>query len=1112
MADNKKEIEYFLKLYHQEYGGDKVLTNLKQIVNVADSVKKGFKSVGDSANDAAKGVKQITSAAASAVSVFNGLLKPIGLTGFSLDSILKTNDNLNKSLRSIGNEFLKYGIGFSQLDSRINKFAISNRMLRSEVMGLANTIQHGFRDAAGNFENIIKLFERMVGNNPQAIQQQISNLSALSNEYIGLGRAITSVGENGLLSEYQKGMLELYADLGDATGSLSRQQTDMLKDMLASQKNINKEDKERRDQLDAQINALRTFEQTQERIIVQLASQLMPVVQKVSDFIQNFNTEIVSTAKYVAYIVAGFSALKGTLSVLNSVGQIGAFGLGYAKQIAAGLGGTAAGSVAAGSAAAAGTAAGSVAAGTAATGTAAAGTAAAGMTGAAFLGAAGLSAGTAAAGLFAGNSLGETSLGESIANFLLTGGGINKGILGSSDLTGLSASEYRSGENSLNKDLIRRYSKTFGKMFSSASSPEELGLIESQRVYFELSEKLRKEQVSKQTGLFNNVLNIGSGGASYRITDEEKEIMKEMKYQAEIIKENKKQFLNRKKLTEEKEKLDIADKIKKTEEEIFKLEDATTKKRQQQRLELDLMRQNLESQKNVMQSQFGLVSSIADRIRALGGNRSMNSLFGAMNTSSQFSSGFLNQSAYALSASQSVLNDVPSAISGLRDKKAIEIKQKMDEVVSLRRDLEKINSDITGENDDKKYAELIDKKKTKMLELQSKEHDIKNADNEVNRDSLKIYNEATSKVIQAQNDFNKAIIDGAEAYRAMYSVKDFALELQSSAEAVAQSQVSLADNLAMGIAASSEMRMQASDQIAKNITILQEKMLLIDRTEAQSMKDKVIAQQKMISARNEEEKMAAQGELDKAEMSLLKVNKDRLDTENSIYGKMQQQAQLLRTLRDGYISAINAMNTGAGVFSKIIIDQNKNLGILMQQGLSPVAIRTGSSAGGFLSSERFTSTGISSSEERARNPIVKPEWGITVGFNGINGRGPLADIARSVSQQIPQKVSEMSADMSSVADNVNNLSRLFGVNASGGASNLQGAKNSVIPSVGDFVESHINKIRGDRDGKNHSSPILSGTDKKEISKIIAKELGSLIKDAVVAAKEDIMSEIHKGLG
>ena len=1062
MADNKKEIEYFLKLYHQEYGGDKVLTNLKQIVNVADSVKKGFKSVGDSANDAAKGVKQIASAAASAVSVLNGLLKPIGLAGFSLDSILKTNDNLNKSLRSIGNEFLKYGIGFSQLDSRINKFAISNRMLRTEVAGLANTIQHGFRDAAGNFENIIKLFERMVGNNPQAIQQQINNLSALSNEYIGLGRAITSVGENGSLSSYQQGMLELYADLGDATGSLSRQQTDMLKDMLASQKSINKEDEDRRNQLDAQINALRTFEQTQERIIVQLASQLMPVVQKVSDFIQNFNTEIVSTAKYVAYIVAGFSALKGTLSVLTSAAQIGAFGLGYGKQIAAGLGGTATGTVAAGSAAGGATVAGiggSIVAGGAAV----------------------------AGGVVAGSYL---------ADF------VNRRMAG----------DYVNSSESIRNDLASRQGSYFSKRMNSASSPEEMELIQAEQNLINLQNSLSKERMDKLSGPLNAWKNAFSLGANNRVSDKEISINKQISEQIRIVQENKAALKSRQKLIDEKERLDIADQIKKTEEEIFKLEDATTKKRQQQRLELDLMRQNLESQKNVMQSQFGLVSSIADRIRALGGNRSMNPLFGAMNTASQFSSGFLTQSAYVLSAAQSSLNNAPTEILGLRNKKSIETQQNIKDMASLRRDLEKINSDITGEKDDKKYAELIDKKKTKMLELQTKEISIKNADNDVNRDSLKIYNEATSKVIQAQNDFNKAIMDGAQAYKAMYSVKDFALELQSSAEAVAQSQVSLADNLAMGIAASSEMRMQASDQIAKNITILQEKMLLIDRTEAEAIKNRAIAQNEILSAKNEEQRMAAQGKLDSAEMALLDTKKARLDTENAIYGKMQQQAQLLRTLRDGYISAINAMNTGAGVFSKIIIDQNKNLGILMQQGLSPVAIRTGSSAGGFLSSERFTSTGISSSEERARNPIVKPEWGLTVGFNGINGRGSLADIARSVSQQIPQKVSEMSADMSSVADNVNNLSRLFGVNASGGASNLQGAKNSAIPSVGDFVESHINKIRGDRGGQNDSSPILSGTDKKEISKIIAKELGSLIKDAVVAAKEDIMSEIHKGLG
>jgi len=250
---------------------------------------------------------------------------------------------------------------------------------------------------------------------------------------------------------------------------------------------------------------------------------------------------------------------------------------------------------------------------------------------------------------------------------------------------------------------------------------------------------------------------------------------------------------------------------------------------------------------------------------------------------------------------------------------------------------------------------------------------------------------------------------------------------------------------------------------------------------------------------------------------ILEAEQQRLDIQNQILGKQQQQAQLLRTLRDGYISAINAMNTGAGVFSKIIVDQNKNLGILMQQGLSPTAIRTGSSAGGFLSSERFTPTGISSSSERRMFPIVKPEWGLDTGFSGINGRGSLQDIAKSVSEQIPSKVSQMSADMSAISGNVSNLSRLLGASPSVDSSNLKSAKNSSVPNVVETTLEHINRIRGNR-GSNAgfqsdtTSSLFSSGDKKDIAKMISKEIGSLIKDAVVAAKEDIMSEIHKGLG
>jgi hypothetical protein len=100
---------------------------------------------------------------------------------------------------------------------------------------------------------------------------------------------------------------------------------------------------------------------------------------------------------------------------------------------------------------------------------------------------------------------------------------------------------------------------------------------------------------------------------------------------------------------------------------------------------------------------------------------------------------------------------------------------------------------------------------------------------------------------------------------------------------------------------------------------------------------------------------------------------------------------------------------------------------------------------------------------------------------------------------------------------VSNLSRLLGASPSVDSSNLKSAKNSPVPNVIETSLEHINRIRGNRglntgSSSDTSSSLFSSGDKKDIAKMISKEIGSLIKDAVVAAKEDIMSEIHKGLG
>lgn len=140
--------------------------------------------------------------------------------------------------------------------------------------------------------------------------------------------------------------------------------------------------------------------------------------------------------------------------------------------------------------------------------------------------------------------------------------------------------------------------------------------------------------------------------------------------------------------------------------------------------------------------------------------------------------------------------------------------------------------------------------------------------------------------------------------------------------------VQLADSYAMGVGASAQMRMREYDAISKNIDNLTKK------------------QQDYIKELNDtsgtEQKMALE----------IKIQ----EIENQKTQEMIKQAGLTKSLRDGWIEAIGSMNTGAGTFSKIVMDQNagtaQSLKLAGQAAI--ISSRSGNLAGGYLTSEKFS--------------------------------------------------------------------------------------------------------------------------------------------------------------
>ena len=68
---------------------------------------------------------------------------------------------------------------------------------------------------------------------------------------------------------------------------------------------------------------------------------------------------------------------------------------------------------------------------------------------------------------------------------------------------------------------------------------------------------------------------------------------------------------------------------------------------------------------------------------------------------------------------------------------------------------------------------------------------------------------------------------------------------------------------------------------------------------------------------------------------------------------------MTQKLREGYLDAIQAMESGAGVFTEIVVNQDKNLGSLIRTTAEvPRVLRTGAGSGGLTQSTGFGPGGI----------------------------------------------------------------------------------------------------------------------------------------------------------
>jgi len=201
-------------------------------------------------------------------------------------------------------------------------------------------------------------------------------------------------------------------------------------------------------------------------------------------------------------------------------------------------------------------------------------------------------------------------------------------------------------------------------------------------------------------------------------------------------------------------------------------------------------------------------------------------------------------------------------------------------------------------------------------EINLRKAGLQDKDEKVRASALADITNFTREITQLESERVSLLAQIGKQYQ---GIKDAA----AAETSIAQARVQLLDNFAIGVGASAQARMEAFQFAGKELEIMQQELAM--RKEA----------------------ARAAGPRSEAAREVLKL-------EAQILQKQQQQAQMVKALRDGWISAIGAMNTGAGRFTKIMVSAQKNLNAGLSKFNMVVSNVSGSAQGGFASSERFS--------------------------------------------------------------------------------------------------------------------------------------------------------------
>jgi hypothetical protein len=318
---------------------DKTEKSTKKITNSLNSIKT--KSATDQFKDMKKalgGVEGAVLTVSRSFSQFNkatttimGVARSVAsLAGATLD--LKGSMTIvvdyNKELLQLSAQFAKYGVGIREVEGQLKHMSKQLNLTRMETTKLFQTYEKGFPLATlKGANNLLKNIRATTGSNVAAMQQMVANVGNLVSQYPELQRAAEDLA--GADKERLKAQLSIMV----ATGKISESQYKSLQDYVSQNKQATEGDQNRKNIADEYTKTMGKMKLFWQEIAISIGKEVMPLVEKLSNFLKNNMDTVKKIASFIAKWVAPLVAVGAAMKVVGA----GASAIGGAKTMAGGL-------------------------------------------------------------------------------------------------------------------------------------------------------------------------------------------------------------------------------------------------------------------------------------------------------------------------------------------------------------------------------------------------------------------------------------------------------------------------------------------------------------------------------------------------------------------------------------------------------------------------------------------------------------------------------------------------------------------------------------------------------------------------------------------------------